>query len=585
MRPVATSLLALALALLAACTSTPAVSPVNTGAREAEAADALQRGDLEAARDLYARLVERSEGLDRARFQLGLARAEAGLGDTEAALAEVDSIAGPLPTELESERSLVRAMAYFPEGRTVEAVQLLVEREIWLGSAAEIRENHAAIWDGLSLPISLAASRQRTGDPIVDGWLALAPLTRMTDDSGELVNALIDWREQFPNHPAAATVLAERLAQLRGNTAQPNKIALLLPLTSRRAQALAIRDGFLAARFASGLADSTAVEIYDTSQRGSVESFLTAQLEGADFIVGPLIDTEVSQVQGQAGFVPTLALNLGDSNAAVPANFYQFALASDDEVEAIAARAIAEGRETALVLFSSTDRGYRLMNGFRNAFESRGGHVVNATAYNESEDLSAPIEQLLNIRASDRRHSRLQTDLGRAIEFEPRPRADIDMIFIQAQPAVGRLLVPLLRDDGAGDIATYAMSEVYDPARSRSEPDLEGLIFPDLPLLIDPADGGQGAARLLGEFTPQDTEQQKRLFAFGYDAFRLVAPLSSAPNASWPLSGASGQLYLGDNGRIRRVLPFAQFRDGRPEALATTLGALSASVPSRAGAR
>jgi uncharacterized protein len=580
------SLLILAALLLASCTSTPVTAPVDIASREVEAAAALERGDMAGARALYARLIEASAGMDRVRFQLGLAHAEAGLGNAEAALAELEGITGPLPTELEAERSLVRAMALFPLGRTVEAVRLLVEREIWLESSAEIRQNHAALWDGLSLPISLEAARQRTGEPIVDGWLALAPLTRLTDDSGQLLSALAVWREEFPNHPASATVLAARLAELRDDTAGTGRVALLLPLGSRelRAQALAIRDGFIAARFSSGSGDATSVEFYDTAQRGAVESFLTAQIEGADFIVGPLVDTEVSQVQQQAGFVPTLALNIANSASLVAPNFYQFALSSDDEVEAIAARAIADGRRTAAILFSSSDRGYRLMNSFRNAFEARGGTVINATAYVRDQNLSAPIEQLLNVTASESRRSRLQSDLGLPIEFEPRRRADIDMLFLQVDqsdgPAVARLLVPLLRDNGAGDIPAYAVSDVYDPNRAGADRDLDGLIFPDVPLLVDPAGAGQSAASRLGEFTPQNAEQFKRLFAFGYDAYRLVDALSSA-NPRWPLSGATGELYVDDSGRIRRILPFAEFRDGRPQALTPTLGSFGAAIQSR----
>jgi hypothetical protein len=124
------------------------------------------------------------------------------------------------------------------------------------------------------------------------------------------------------------------------------------------------------------------------------------------------------------------------------------------------------------------------------------------------------------------------------------------------------------------------MSDVYDPTRPGSDPDLDGLIFPDLPLLVDPAGAGQSAASRLGEFTPQNAEQFKRLFAFGYDAYRLVDALSST-NPPWPISGATGELYLDDSGRIRRILPFAEFRDGRPEALTPTLGTFGFGFLSR----
>jgi hypothetical protein len=457
---------------------------------------------------------------------------------------------------------------------------LLVEREIWLESGAAILDNHAKIWDGLSQPSSLAAAALRTGDSTIDGWLALAPLTQLTDDSERFLDALINWRQEFGNHPAAGGILAEQLALLRGDGDRPTKIALLLPLSSAvRASAEAIQQGFFAAFLGSDSSKQTSIQIYDTSQRGSVESFMTAQLEGADFVVGPLLTEEVQQVQAQAGFIPTLALNLGAPEANAATNFFQFALAYDDEVEAIAARAIADGHRTAAILYASSDRGYEQRDRFRAAWESYGGQVVSAVPYVPgSENLSAPIEELLNITQSESRHTRLEANLGLSIEFEPRRRADIDMIFIQVEPANGnvtaRLLVPLLRDNHAdpADIPTFATRDIYDPTRRNGDPDLNGLIFPDVPLLINPNGGAEIAATRLAEFSTTSANQNPRFFAFGFDAYRLIEALYARADTEWPLSGASGELYLSDNGRIRRALPFAQFRDGQPRPLAPSDG-------------
>jgi outer membrane PBP1 activator LpoA protein len=571
MRIRAYSLIVLGAALLAACTVAPTVAPVDIATREAEAAAAFERGELELARSRYADLAARTQGDQRRRFQIETARVDVALGNAEAALAGLDAVVALPPGQFDTAGSGVRAAALFALGRTIEAVELLVEREIWLETPAELEANQERMWEGLRLPFSLVAAETRTGDATIDGWLALAPLTRLSGEDAGLLDALIDWREEFPNHPATGGVLAEMLAASRIEGARPARVALMLPLTSaRRAEALAVRDGFFAAHLASGFAGETSIQVYDTAQRGSVESFLTAQLEGADFIVGPLLPDEVARVQAEAGFVPTLALNLGAADAAPAANFYQFALSSDDEIEAIAARAIATGAETAVALFSSDDRGYRIMNRFREAFESRGGRLINSVAYvSGSANLTAPIEELLNISQSEARYDRLRANLGLSLEFEPRRRDDIDMIFLQAGPAVGRLLVPLLRDNDADPdvLATYATSEIYDPVRPGNESDLNGLIFTDLPLLIDPNTGPQSAATMLRGFSTASADQLRRLFAFGYDAYQLIGPLSSSGNTAWRLPGETGELFVGPDGRIRRALPFAEFRGGRPVAL------------------
>jgi outer membrane PBP1 activator LpoA protein len=428
-------------------------------------------------------------------------------------------------------------------------------------------------------------------------------LTRLTDDSERFLNALLDWRERFGNHPAASGILAERLAAQRGDGVRPTTIALLLPLSSAvRASAEAILEGFFAAATGSAAignslsgsaaADRPAIRIYDTAQRGSAESFVTAQLEGADFIVGPLLTDEVAQVQAQAGFIPTLALNLGAAVSVAATNFFQFALAYDDEVDAIAARGIADGHRTAAILYASTDRGYEQRDRFRAAWESRGGTIINAIPYIPgSQNLSAPIEELLNIDQSEARHERLVANLGRTIQFEPRRRADIDMIFLQLDPATGnataRVLVPLLTENDADpeDIPTYSTRDVYDPTRRNGDPDLEYLIFPDVPLLIDPGGSAREAASRLAEFSTAAANQNRRFFAFGFDAFRLVEALYTRTGAGWPIPGATGDLYLGENGRIRRALPFAQFNGaGLPQALPPSVGQMPISGSGPGGA-
>ena len=568
----AKSVIALGLALLAACSTTPETPSGGVEAAAAAAASAIASGDYVRARELYADLVRRSSGEAQARYRLGIAQAELGLGDVEAALATLATLAtvpAPRSQDLEADIAAVRADALFALGRTAEAVRLLVDREIWLDSTAEIMDNQERIWNGLGRPESLAAAATTTGDTIVDGWLALAPVTRQSGDAAQFRAGLLEWQRRYPGHPAATGILAERFAVSRGPGTRAGRIALLLPVTGeRRVQALAVVAGIFASHFATGRAGETAIQVYDTAARNSVDSYQTALLEGADLIIGPLLADEVSQVQLQAGFVPTLALNVSSAPQAVSTtNFFQYALSSDDEIEAIATRAIAAGHTTAIALHASDDRGYRLMNSFRAAFEARGGRVIDSAAYlSEGQDLSTRIDSLLNLSRSDQRYDRLRNDLGRAIEFEPRRREDIDMIFLQATPPIARLLVPLLEGKDAGDIATYATSEVYDPARTASDPDLDGVEFPELPMLVDPAGEARAAADLLAEFSSPSVSQLKRLFAFGFDAYLLAQAVYAGEAAGWPIAGATGELYLGENGRIRRVLPFAEFTGGRPRA-------------------
>jgi hypothetical protein len=249
--------------------------------------------------------------------------------------------------------------------------------------------------------------------------------------------------------------------------------------------------------------------------------------------------------------------------------FYQFALASDDEIEAIAARAIAAGQRTAAVLHASSNFGYNVSDNFRAAFEARGGTVVASKVYSgSSANLSAPVEELLNVTQSQARYDRLRQIVGsRTIdEFQPRRRADIDMVFVQIdEPEVARLLVPLLAAYTADEIPTYSTRDVYDPTRQISNNELDGLMFPDLPLLLQPLGEARVAADALSAYSNAYSDQFPREFAFGFDAYKLAEKLYTRDAADWPLTGATGELYPGANGRIHRVLPIAEFSGGRPQ--------------------
>jgi hypothetical protein len=152
------------------------------------------------------------------------------------------------------------------------------------------------------------------------------------------------------------------------------------------------------------------------------------------------------------------------------------------------------------------------------------------------------------------------------IEFEPRRRQDVDAIFIAADDArAGRLIAPQLRFHFAGDIPTYATSDVYDPADTAGANELNGLIFADAPALIVPDANAADLRRDLQQYWPQRAGLM-RLYGMGFDAYRLVGSLYNVARSSWPVRGMSGDLSLDTDGRVHRALPLAQFRSGRPAA-------------------
>ncbi len=596
------------LVALAACETTGPTLPTDVRALEQQAAQLAATGQLEQSVQTYTALVGATRGSTQSRFLIDGARVLMQIGNYGSArrwltraqraaapdqarrilllLAEVEMAEGrpdaalellgrvsELPTdELLADAAAVRGRALFGLGRVEEAVTTLINREFWLNTAEQILENHRLIWNGL---VAQTASTPvvPSGDLVIDGWLALQPVA-----AGYRINpfglqaGLLQWRQTYPSHPAAGTFLAELLGQTRLSQSYPEQIALLLPLSSvQQSVAKAVRDGFIAAHLDSS-AEATAgtgaaLRIYDTALLGPQEAYLRAQVEGADFIVGPLLKPELEEIMSGTGLIPTLALNSIDSEQPAPPNFYQFALAPEDEAIEVARHAAANGARNAIALVPNNDWGIRLLTSFRTELEALGGELLEFRGYDPgSQDFSLAITTLLNINRSNQRRLRLGANLGLPLEFEPRRRQDVDVIFVAADAGAGRLLAPQLRFHYAGDIPTYATSAIHE--NNASDSDLNGVLFPDAPwvLLEDPASLELKAA--LQSYWPQRASPPwTRLYGLGFDAYRLIPLLYNHPEGFFSVPAMSGELSLAEDGRVHRRLPLAQFRNGRPSPL------------------
>jgi len=596
---------------LAACETTGPTVSTDVGALEERAEQLVAEGELEQAVQAYTQLINASSGSTQSRFLTAGARVLLDIGNVGSArrwlvrareaatpaqeqqvlvmLAEVEVVEGRPDTALEtlalmsrppsSDELLVaiaavRGRALFGLGRVEEAVSTLVEREFWLNESSQVLDNHRLIWTGLLAQTS-EASFPATGEPVVDGWLALQPVALGSrSNSAGLREGLLQWRQIHPDHPAARGFLLELLAESRLPQTYPGQIAVLLPFSSvQQPVARAVRDGFIAAHLSrttttpNGTAST--LKFYDTTLLGPEEAYLRAQIDGADFVVGPLLKPELEEIIESAGFIPTLALNSVESERPAPPNLYQFALAPEDEAREVARHAVANGAVNALALIQNSDWGLRLLDSFQAEFEELGGQLVQFRGYDAgSQDFSLAITTLLNIGRSNQRRQRLAANLGLALEFEPRRRQDVDVIFVAADASAGRLLLPQLRFHYAGDIPTYATSAVYESHASDS--DLNGVFFPDTPWVLLEDDAGLRLKTSLQTYWPQRTSPPwTRFYGLGFDAYRLIPLLYNQPEGFSSVPALSGELSLGEDGRVRRRLPFAQFRNGRPSAIET----------------
>jgi outer membrane PBP1 activator LpoA protein len=155
----------------------------------------------------------------------------------------------------------------------------------------------------------------------------------------------------------------------------------------------------------------------------------------------------------------------------------------------------------------------------------------------------------------------LESLLGTHLDFVPRRREDIQFIFSPATASVERLLQPQLRFFYAAGIPAYATSDAFEPD-PRANQDLDGLTFPDMPWMLGSplAEAVESAA---SQAWPAGGPARGRLFAFGFDAYRLAEALrEKGASSSLELNGLTGQLTLGPDGQVHRQLIWAQLHGG-----------------------
>jgi hypothetical protein len=187
----------------------------------------------------------------------------------------------------------------------------------------------------------------------------------------------------------------------------------------------------------------------------------------------------------------------------------------------------------------------------------------------EAADFAAITRELFNLDSSQLRAAELRQSLGVYLHASARKRRDADMIFMPLQPADARQVMPHLRYFGADDVPAYATAAVYagDP-NPQLDQDIDSVRFPDIPWVVRPDSGTTEFRRAVDNALPASAPGLRRLYAFGADAFHIMAHISRfTENPAASLSGETGRIYLADDGEFHRRLEWAIFRGGVPVAL------------------
>ncbi len=500
------------------------------GAALADAAFAWhEAGDSARARSLLAQVNPRQlSGASLQRYQL--TSAELALADKQpaqalAALKDAsDTVAPPLRTRWQ----LARAAALQATGDNIGAAQERARAHAALTGKARA-DNQQAI-AGLLGTLDDATLRARAAalpanEPLYNfaGRALIArglPLPRPFDREGTL---------QFDT--------SKRPPAMSDGYRPPLKMAVLLPLSGRLATAAQpVRDGLLSGYYGESRRRPD-IAFIDTAgtPSGAIAAYDKAVLSGADFIVGPLGRDEVDAVFGRTELpVPVLALNRGKGMP--PAGSAGFSLAPEDD--GIIAAEYLRGRERSkvLVIHSNDDIGRRAAAAFGERFAQRGGQVVGTVGVNEAVG-----------------------DVGAQV----RNAGSVDGVFLAVKAPQARALAPQLALAGAGGATRVGTSQLtLGSGKPEEDMALDGIVYPNEAWNVRGV-AGLPAASTAGQILPSARGASGRLFAFGFDAWKISAYLDKVANEGG-LAGATGTLFLDSNGNVLRVPAWSTFSGGRP---------------------
>lgn len=536
----------------------------------------IQAGDHDEAQK-FADAIDPASLSTQQRNQLNLLYAQIMLstGEAEQAIGRLELVqAQQLSPDKRINYLQSQAFAFSLTGHLLDSVRSRIELSELLSSPDERDDNQAAILEALSLmPEPALQDQAHAAKDVLAGWISLASLLKLKErDPAGFEAELAKWREIFPGHPANSYLLKNAAEQ------RPS-IAVLLPESGPFAQAAkAVRAGFMAAYGRrDGNSAKPAIRFYNTEQSTAAALYDQAVTDGANVIIGPLEKEHIQSLADSVIFdIPVLALNH------VPGlrkhNLYQFSLSPADDVEQLSNKAWLDGRQKALLLIPENDQGKRMANYFAENWPGAEHSILESQTYNpKSTDISPAIKKLLNLDESESRYRKLSRLIPSAT-YTPRRRQDADALLLSAYSGEARLINPQLQYYQTGNLPVYALPAVYSGQPNPAlDQDLNNITFCDAPWLLGADQNGLGMSSLQGIWR-QFTSPYLRLIAMGIDAYGLIDQLNKLDISPYP--GATGNLLLTFDDRIKRELVCARFVDGRPE-LIDTIKNLADTIPTQ----
>jgi hypothetical protein len=356
-----------------------------------------------------------------------------------------------------------------------------------------------------------------------------------------LVVALLYWAgAPLATRHAAAQAELPQIGDEPVPLIQPH-VAVILPLQSNSfgRHADSVRLGVFAA---AGLqVDGLPVIVYATSEEPAriLEAYQRAVSSGGAAVIGPLTRNGVSALAASGEVsVPTIALNVPDTDVRLPPLMYVFGLQVESEARQVAKYAVAQGGKAAFIVTRDTALDRRIAQAFTEQWKALKGKVAEQFVYTTEVATPARLRERLLATSAD-------------------------TIFLSLDAPRARFVRPYL----GSKQAIYATSMVFASTTGAADLyDLEGVRFLDMPWLLQP-DHPAVMSYLRADVQGAALDQE-RFYALGIDAYRIARALLENPAWRGPLDGVTGTISLETGQHFTRELMPAHFAGGAARSLA-----------------
>ncbi|CAG8998931.1 MAG: Penicillin-binding protein activator LpoA [Candidatus Celerinatantimonas neptuna] len=454
----------------------------------------------------------------------------------------------------------------------IAAASALISLNSFLNEAQR-QANRKQIWDLLK-PIDSFTLRsyEQPGNNMLNGYLELIAISNEPVNSPQqLLKKLDQWKQAYPNNPAIHFVQGQLSKALQSKLYNPTHIAILLPLSGHFAQSgQRIQDGILAAY--SDLSqkgrDKPQLTFFDTNEQPVSTIEAKIHQSDCDFVIGPLLKSNVKAYAQLKVTLPWLALNDIDNRPQATQNsrdIYSLSLDPQTEAAQAAQQMLQDDEHHPLLFVPDTDIGHRMAISFSNVWKKENKDAPDITFYSK-DNLQNSVRQMLKTNQSIIRIQQIRRLLGRNIKAEVRSRRDSSAVYIVANNLETKLIVPFI----SVTISPFASSlHLYGSSRTQqsnvNNTELDGMMISEVPWLLNQY--APNATRFT-QLWPQANDTDKLLYAMGYDAYHILPHLQQMRGfKDYHVQGLTGILGVKENGTIKRRLIWSQYRNGHLEPL------------------